>query len=198
MNGVDVPEIVRELPAIAVLRRVWARHFERDEPGSTDGGGGCGTAGLVRLRPAQGRGPGDRVESPYDAEARFRAKSGTGWTGYMVHLTETCDAERPRLIVHAEATPANVHEAMRDLRDPRRAGRQGAGPVRAPGRCRLCQRQPHRLRTPASWRRARRTAATGPELAGAHGGRLRCRRLHGGLGEPARALPGRAHQRHLG
>ena len=35
------------------------------------------------------------------------------WTGYMVHLTETCDAERPRLIVHAEATPANVHEAMR-------------------------------------------------------------------------------------
>ena len=67
----------------------------------------------MRLRPVQGRGPGDRVESPYETEARFRSKAGANWTGYMVHLTETCDAERPRLIVHAEATPANVHEAMR-------------------------------------------------------------------------------------
>ena len=67
----------------------------------------------MRLRPAQGRGPGDRVESPYDTEARSRAKSGTGWTGHMARLTETCDPKRPRLVVHAEAVPANVHEAMR-------------------------------------------------------------------------------------
>jgi IS5 family transposase len=67
----------------------------------------------VRLRPAQGRGPGDRIESPYDSEARFRTKAGTSWTGYMVHLTETCDAGAPRLVVHADTTPANVHEAMR-------------------------------------------------------------------------------------
>ena len=31
----------------------------------------------------------------------------------MVHLTETCDAEAPRLVVHADTTPANVHEAPR-------------------------------------------------------------------------------------
>ena len=61
----------------------------------------------------QGRGPGDRVESPYDIDARFRSKSGTSWTGYMVHLTETCDAGAPRLVVHADTTPANVHEALR-------------------------------------------------------------------------------------
>ena len=116
VDGVDAPESVRELPAVDVLRRVWARHFERVAPGSHNdgaGGGGDGMAGRVRLRAVQGRGPGDRVESPYDAEARFRAKRGIGWTGYMVHLTETCDAEAPRLIVHAEATLANVHEAMR-------------------------------------------------------------------------------------
>jgi hypothetical protein len=47
------------------------RHFARDE-GSTGGGGSVG----VRLRPVKGRGPGDRIESPYDTEARFRAKSG--------------------------------------------------------------------------------------------------------------------------
>jgi transposase len=35
------------------------------------------------------------------------------WVGYMVHFTETCDADAPHLVVHAETTPANVHEAMR-------------------------------------------------------------------------------------
>ena len=57
--------------------------------------------------------PGDRVELPYDAEARFRSKAGASWTGYMVHLTETCDEGLPALVVHADTTPANVHEAMR-------------------------------------------------------------------------------------
>jgi transposase len=97
------PHVAAALPAAAVLRRVWARHFER--AGDSPGG--------ARLRPAQGRGPGDRVESPYDADARFRAKSSTRWTGYMVHLTESCDAGAPRLVLHADTTPANVHEASR-------------------------------------------------------------------------------------
>jgi transposase len=108
LDGAGAPPDVAALPAIAVLRRVWARHFAREE-GRADGGASVG----VRLRAVQGRGPGDRIESPYDIEARFRAKSGTSWTGYMVHITETCDAEAPRLVVHADTTPANVHEATR-------------------------------------------------------------------------------------
>lgn len=92
------------LPVVKTLRRVWTRHFERSENGK-DGG--------PRLRPVQGRGPGDRVESPCNTEARFRAKAGTTWTGYMVHFTETCDKGAPRLVVHADTTPANVHEAPR-------------------------------------------------------------------------------------
>jgi transposase len=102
------PAEAAALPAVALLRRVWNRHFDRtdDDPGS-------GAPPKVRLRAVQGRGPGDRIESPYDAEARFRAKSGTTWTGYMVHLTETCDASAPHLVLHADTTPANVHEAMR-------------------------------------------------------------------------------------
>src|SRR5512133_3262486 len=92
LDGAGAPPDVAALPAIAVLRRVWARHFAREE-GSTDGGASVD----VRLRAVQGRGPGARIESPYDIEARFRAKSGTSWTGYMVHITETCDAEAPRL-----------------------------------------------------------------------------------------------------
>ena len=105
-DAADAPPDATALPAVAVLRRVWARHFERGE-GGPDGDVPKG----VRLRPAQGRGPGDRVESPYDTDARFRAKTGTSWTGYMVHLTETCDEGAPHLVVHTETTPANVHEA---------------------------------------------------------------------------------------
>jgi hypothetical protein len=31
----------------------------------------------------------------------------------MVHLTESCDVDAPRLVLHADTTPANVHEASR-------------------------------------------------------------------------------------
>ena len=113
LDAIDAPGAPPEaaaLPAVALLRRVWDRHFERIGNG---GGSDLGAPAQVRLRAVQGRGPGDRIESPYDAEARFRAKSGTEWTGYMVHLTETCDADAPRLVLHADTTPANVHEAMR-------------------------------------------------------------------------------------
>src|SRR5215210_85649 len=110
LEGANAPPDGAALPAVAVLRRVWARHFEREEAGP---GNGEISGDGVRLRPVQGRGPGDRIESPYDIDARFRAKAGTSWTGYMVHLTETCDAGAPRLVVHADTTAANVHEAMR-------------------------------------------------------------------------------------
>ncbi len=108
LDGESAPPELAALPAVAVLRRVWARHFERTEAAPGEGGGGG-----ARLRPVQGRGPGDRVESPYDIDARFRSKSGKSWTGYMVHLTETCDADAPHLVINADTVPANVHEAPR-------------------------------------------------------------------------------------
>src|SRR3712207_1177199 len=57
LAGSDAPPGLSTLPSVAVLRRVWARHFERTEPGS--GGGDAGDdSGGARLRPVQGRGPG--------------------------------------------------------------------------------------------------------------------------------------------
>jgi transposase len=101
------PEGLAGLPAIQVLRMVWARHFERGAGAPTGSGG-------ARLRQIRGRGrDADRIESPYELDARFRAKSGMNWTGYMVHLTETCDANAPHLMVHVDTTPANIHEATR-------------------------------------------------------------------------------------
>jgi len=112
LDRADASLGVCELSEVAVLRRVWARHFERAGAGD-DTTGGQQAGGRVRMRPVQGRGPGDRVESPYDSDARFRSKRGTSWTGYMVHLTETCDENMPRLVVNTDTTPANVHEAPR-------------------------------------------------------------------------------------
>ena len=109
LDGAGTPTGAQDLPEVEVLRRVWARHFERIEAVDGDGGTGAG----ARLQPVQGRGRGDRVESPYDSDARFRSKRGTNWTGYMVHLTETCDEDMPRLVVNADTTSANVHEAPR-------------------------------------------------------------------------------------
>ncbi len=109
LDRAGAPADAAALPEVAVLRRVWTRHFEQDKAGA-DGGGSAGeqAGGRVRMRPVQGRGPADRVESPYDTDARFRSKHATRWTGYMVHLTETCDEEMPRLVVHADTTPANM------------------------------------------------------------------------------------------
>ena len=113
LDRVDAPTDAAGLPEVAVLRRVWARHFERDKAEDDGGSAGKPAGSRVRMRPVQGQGPGDRVESPYEIDARFRSKHATRWTGYMVHLTETCDEDMPRLVVNTDTTPANMHEAER-------------------------------------------------------------------------------------
>jgi hypothetical protein len=99
------PEELRRLPAVEVLRQVWARHFVREGGAPPDGG--------VRLRVKDEPPPPatEPVESPYDTQARFRTRSGVSWTGYVVHLTETCDDDSIHLITHAMTTSAAVHEA---------------------------------------------------------------------------------------
>jgi transposase len=39
-------------------------------------------------------------------------KRQTEWTGYKVHLTETCDARTPNLITQVETTPAATADAV--------------------------------------------------------------------------------------
>lgn len=108
LDAPGAPPGLASLPAIEALRTVWRRHFEMSsDPDAPPG------SGRARLRPVSGRGSEDRLESPYDTDARYRSKNGKGWTGYMVHLSETCDDDTPHLIVHADTTAANVHEAMR-------------------------------------------------------------------------------------
>ena len=184
LDAIDAPGAPPE--AVALLRRVWDRHFERMGDG---GGSDLGAPAQVRLRAAQGRGPGDRIESPYDAEARFRAKGGTEWTGYMVHLTETCDAGAPRLVIHADTTPANTHEAKRTEAIHAALAARGLVPAELSGRFRLCQRRAPRRGARAARHRPRRAGAPDPELAGKGERRPPRHRLRCGLGASSRALP---------
>jgi transposase len=108
LDRLDRPETAAELRGlrkVAILRQVWARHFVRED--------GAPPGGSVRLRAKEDPPPpeAEPVESPYDTEARFRTRSGTSWTGYVVHLSESCEDDGAHLITHAMTTIATVHEA---------------------------------------------------------------------------------------
>jgi transposase len=106
----EAPEDARALPAITTLRRTWQRHYERREsPGST-----TGDHPVLRVRFKANRDlprAAEGVESPYDTDARYRHKRDTQWTGYMVHVSETCEPAAPHLLTHVHTTTAAVHEA---------------------------------------------------------------------------------------
>ena len=90
-----------EFASVRTLRRVWNQQYEQPEER-----GAFPTLQERRGRSRSSEGS-SRAESPYDPEARYRKQ----WTGYMVHLSETCDDGQPRLVTHALTTPADVHEA---------------------------------------------------------------------------------------
>ncbi len=96
-----------------MLLRVWIQNFclMPAEAGAQRGMNGPGEDGmLVRWRTAAEGFPASplMLASPYDADVQYAKKRNTTWIGYKVHLTETCDDERPHLITHVETTPAPV------------------------------------------------------------------------------------------
>ncbi|WP_449062514.1 transposase [Planomonospora algeriensis] len=104
------PASLRRIGAVETLRRAWVQQYHRDEEG-------------VRWREADDLPPAAvRLSSPYDRDARYGLKRGSGWCGYKVHLSETCDDERPHLITNVATTSActgdiemspRVHAALR-------------------------------------------------------------------------------------
>ena len=122
----DAPAWLREIPAAALLRRVWIQNFcllpvETDaEPGAKPGVNGPGKDEMmVRWRTTEEGFPTSllMVASPYDPDVHYAKKRSTTWIGYKVHLTETCDEERPHLITsscdttridNVETTPAPI------------------------------------------------------------------------------------------
>lgn len=87
---------LRTVPAVETLRQVWIQNYTwQDEK-------------LVyrdndNLPPA-----GRYISSPHDTAVRYASKCTTTWTGFKVHVTETCDEDRPNLITNVETTSATV------------------------------------------------------------------------------------------
>jgi hypothetical protein len=47
-----------------------------------------------------------RIESPYETGARWVRRGFTCWTGYLVHVTATCDEDRVNGVTDVEYTTA--------------------------------------------------------------------------------------------
>jgi transposase len=111
VHGPDAPGWLRDLPAVQALRRIWIQQFCLEE------GEGGGT--VIWRGDGQGLPPArSRIRSPYDLDVRYAEKRGHGWTGYKLHVSETCpgpdrDGRRqaPDLITNTETTLAPVTDA---------------------------------------------------------------------------------------
>ena len=97
----SAPTFLREIPAVQILGRIWIQNDVWVE-------------GQLHWRSNEDLPPGNQfINSPYDQEAGSGKKRETRWTGYQVHLTETCEEEGPHLITHVATTAATTtDEAM--------------------------------------------------------------------------------------
>lgn len=94
------------LATVQALESLWPYHYEYTD--QKDGPS-------LRWRSdkeARAKGKVPCVESPYDTDARYRRRCGTTWTGYIAHLSETCNDDSCHLITNVTTTDASVHEAQ--------------------------------------------------------------------------------------
>jgi hypothetical protein len=89
--------------AVEALRQILVQQFVIDQHG--------------RRRPRtdkDGFPPGGRqIRSPYDLDTRFARRGNTRWSGYLLHVTETCDADGPNVITDVATTvPTRDTEAV--------------------------------------------------------------------------------------
>lgn len=113
----DTPGWLAQIPAVDVLRQVLLQHYVIvvDRRGRE----------VITRREADVHGlpPGrSRITSPYDTDARVGGKRDLFWTGYKVHVSETCtDSEQqpdscdqlplPNIITNVATTDAAVADA---------------------------------------------------------------------------------------
>jgi len=94
----EQPDLLKR-QSVEILERVWLRHYTRDEAGEVH------WIENTKLGPAA-----EAIESPYDTHARHSRKRDIVWTGYKVHLSETCDDNLPRLITNVRTTRATEQD----------------------------------------------------------------------------------------
>jgi hypothetical protein len=96
--AVSAPVHLRLLPQVEILRQVWVHYYWDAHK-------------QLRWRDGDALPPAHlRFDSPYDTEAHYCVKRDTAWSGYRVHLTESCDQGRPKLVVHVATTHSTVQD----------------------------------------------------------------------------------------
>jgi transposase len=101
----ETPKYIQKIESIEILRQVWLQQYYRqgEEVQWRDNQ-------ILGIPPNQ-----ILIQSPIDIEARNRTKRELNWTGYLVHLTETCDEDTPNLITNVETTPATTGDEKMTL-----------------------------------------------------------------------------------
>lgn len=134
VDAADAPTWLREVPAVEVLRQIWAQQYEAIEsPAGSAEAPEAEKAGKTAVQTVRWRANADlppaaeMINSPYELEARYSTKRNDKWTGYKVHFTETCDDDGPHVITNVETTPATtpdfaevsvIHETLVDKQLP--------------------------------------------------------------------------------
>ena len=88
---------INDLPQVQVLRTMWAHHYHYHDTGT----GRLRWKDTAELAPAA-----ERIESPYDPDARYSSKRDTQWVGSKAHLSESCDEDLPSLVTDVHTTAA--------------------------------------------------------------------------------------------
>lgn len=113
----SAPPAARAIPMVETLRTVWRIHYARED-------------GRPRWRAGAELPPvGERLQSPYDPEMHYSAKRQMEWSGYKVHVTETCDAEAAHVITHVETCPAMEPDMTRTATIHNRLAAKGLLPA---------------------------------------------------------------------
>lgn len=103
----DSPLWLRELPAVQTLRTVWMQQYQA-----------VAVEAPMQWRASEELPPGRQIiNSPYDPDARYGHKRTTEWTGYKVHLTESCEEDAPHFIthVHTSTAPGPDYDALEPI-----------------------------------------------------------------------------------
>jgi transposase len=115
----DAPPELAELGAVRILRAVWVQQFYAVPAGKP-----------MRWRVAEDLPPAPLlITTPYDVDARFSKKRETKWVGYKLHLTESCDDERPLLLTDVTTTAATTADNTMPSRIQQQLEARGLAPA---------------------------------------------------------------------
>lgn len=100
LAAADVPDFSdRVQAAVKMLKAIWEQQYKTDEKG------------ILRWRNSKELAPcGQLIESPHDPEVRYGTKRGRTYLGYKTHVTETCDEDKPHLIINVITTAASEQD----------------------------------------------------------------------------------------